>query len=143
MVPEGDCLMPDASSRGPEVPSHEDLLRGIVRPEWWDPHEEHLSSAIFAFPKVSAFIVSMFQGDPLAKFPVGSGLLKLNTGVARALGFDARHEPEECEQAHANIYCDLNSNQRKKRAKRLIDDNATVVTVKPDLDKLRASQRGT
>ena len=51
--------MADASSRGPEVPAHEDLFRAITVAEWWDPQSRHLSSGIFGFPKFSASIASM------------------------------------------------------------------------------------
>jgi hypothetical protein len=130
--------MADQPSRGPEVPGHEDLLRTIVRPEWWDPDEQHLSSGIFGFPKFSAYIASMTSEDAvLGRFPAGCGMVQFNCGTARDLGFDARHEPEQGEQSHANIYCGHTGNKRKKQARALVE--AATVTRLPDLEKLRAA----
>lgn len=122
--------------RGPQVSADEALFRGIVRPEWWDPEDGHLSSGIFGFPKFSAYIESMTDEDTLLRrFPEGSGLVEFNCGTARKLGFDARQEPEHGDEAHANIYCELSSNKRKKHARKLVE--ASTVTKKPDIEKLR------
>lgn len=130
--------MSDASSRGPEVPAHEDLYRGIIHPDWWDPEDGHLSSGIYGFPKFSAYIASLTSKEAcLEPFPDGSGLIKFNSGAARELGFDACHEPEDGEEAHSNVYCDLKSGKRKKQARKLIE--ATTIVVEPDNETLRAS----
>jgi len=135
------------SSRGPEVPSEDNLLRAIVRPEWWNADEDRVSSGILSHRKFSAFIESRMPPDhPLhalpngsGQFPDGAGVLKFNCGEARKHEFDARHEPEDGDDAHANVYCDLNSNQRKKRIKKLLDATTTIVTAEPDVDRLRVS----
>jgi hypothetical protein len=114
--------MTTESSRGPEVPAHEDLLRGIVRPEWWDANDKHLSSGAFAFAKFSAFIESLTtEARVAAHLPNGSGIIRFNAGVARSLGFDARHDPEDSDDSHAHVYCDLGSDKRKKKARKLIE----------------------
>ena len=141
--------MTDESARGPQVQSHEELLRAIVRPEWWNVVEDRPSSAVFSFPKFSAFIESKTTEDhPTRKLPVGSGqfpdgsgLLRFNSGTARELDFDARHEPEGGDDSHANVYCDLNSNQRKKRIRKFLEAPTTSVVVAPDVERLRASAR--
>lgn len=128
--------MADEPSRGPEVPPHEDLLRCIFRPEFWDPDGDYVSPAIFGFDKFSAFIASLTSElGVLQRFPEGCGMLKFNSGVARQLGFDARHEPENSVDAHANVY----RTRRKGQARRLMEAETTAVTVKPDIDRLRAS----
>ena len=127
--------MTNESSRGPEVPPHEDLLRVILHPYWWDPKDCHVSSAIFGFPKFSAFIASMTTEEALLKrFRSGSGMLKFNCGVARRHGFDAHHEPEQDDNAHANVY---RINKSKKHARELLRETSTIITVKPDIERLR------
>jgi hypothetical protein len=124
------------SPRGTEVPADEDLLRGIVHPDWWDAESKHVSSAIFAFPKFSAFVASMSDEDELlSRFRRGTGMVRFNCGVARALGFNACHEPEQGNEAHANVYCDLPSSKRKKQARLLVE--AAQVTREPDAEALR------
>ncbi len=47
-------------------------------------------------------------------------MVSFNCGQARDLGFDARHEPERNNPAHAHLYCDgTPAKQRKKNAQRL------------------------
>lgn len=128
--------MADVEPRGPAVPSDESLLRGIRVPEWWDQQDEYVSPAIFGFPKFSSDIESMTTQDAaLGRLPDGSGILRFNSGVARQLQFDAHHEPELGNDAHANVY----RTRRKKQARRLLDSESTMVIVKPDIEKLRAS----
>ena len=116
------------SSRGPEVPAHEDLLRGIICANWWDAEEKHLSSAIFGFEKFSAYIESMTSvSAQAAQLRAGSGMIRFSCGAARALAFDARHEPEGGDESHSNVYCDLNSRQRKKRARSLVQVSAVLI----------------
>jgi hypothetical protein len=134
-------------SRGPEVPPQEELLRAIVRPEWWNGEENRVSSGILSHNKTSAFIDALAPaGHPIRGLPKGSGqlpdgagVLKFNCGTARQYDFDARHEPENGDNAHANVYCDLNSNQRKKRIRKLLDASTTSVTTEPIMERLRAS----
>ncbi len=131
--------MANAPQRGPEVSGQEALLRGIFHPNWWDPDSKCLSSGVFGFPKFSAFVESLTDTyDLLQSFPDGSGTIRFNAGAARELGFDARHEPEEGNDAHANVYCDLSSSQRKKRARKLVE--ASQLIAAPDNEKLHSSR---
>ena len=56
-------------------------------------------------------------------------MLSFNCGRARALGFDARHEPENDNPAHAHLYCDCTAipKERKKNAQRLARICAVIV----------------
>jgi hypothetical protein len=130
--------MPDESSHGPPVADDEHLLRGILRAEWWDSESGHLSSAIFGFPRFSAFIASMrSEEELLQRFRPGSGIVRFHCGTARLLGFDARHEPEQGDDAHANVYCNLKSSQRKRHARMLVE--SAQVTRVPERDLLDRS----
>jgi len=139
----------DESSRGPEIPAEEYLLRAIVRPEWWNVAENRLSSGVLSHSKFSAFVESLIPPEhPLRSlpngsppFPDGAGILRFNSGEARRHDFDARHEPENDDDAHANVYCDLNSNQRKKRIRELLECATTTVAVRPVVERLRASTK--
>jgi hypothetical protein len=144
--------MPNDDERGTEVAGDEALLRGIVRPEWWNAEEQRPSTAIFSFPKFSAYQETITPDThPIRRlpagsdqFPDGSGVLRINCNAARLLGFDARHEPENGDEAHANVYCDLNSTQRKKRIRRLLDPvetPSTSVLVTPVIERLLASTK--
>lgn len=124
--------MADEPALGPPVPDDEHLLRGIVRAEWWDPETGHLSSAIFGFPRFSAFIAAIrTEAELLQRFRVGSGIVRFHCGTARSLGFDARHEPEHGDDAHANVYCGLGSAQRKRHARALVE--SAQITTEPDV----------
>ena len=130
--------MTELSPWGPEVPAGETLLRAITRPEWWDPEERHLSSAAFSRPKFSASILSKLddENEMLERFQQGTGLARFNCGEARELGFDARHEPEEDHDDHANVYStDLNGSQRKKLARKLVE--AAKIARDPNNELLR------
>jgi hypothetical protein len=128
--------MADDPPRGPEVPPHEDLFRCIFLAQWWDPTDDYVSAAIFGFPKFSAFIASMTtEAAVLARFPAGSGMLMFNAGTARALGFDSRHEPEQGEESHANVY----RTKQKKQTRQLLQADTTRVTVRPDVERLCAA----
>lgn len=120
----------DESDRGAHVSSEDNLLRVIVQRRWWNPETKQLSSAIFGFRKFSAFLSSMDNGQSLlTDFTSGSGVVEFNCGVARELGFDARHEPENGNDAHAHVYCELASGKRKKQARKLV--HASVIKVEP------------
>ena len=113
------------SGPGPEVPSAEELYRGLSTPQWWVAEEKRPSSAAFRFPVFSVDLASL-AGSPettLAHLPKGSGLVSFNCGGARALGFDARLEidpnhPDN--KAHANVYSGHPSSQRKRMAQKLV-----------------------
>lgn len=127
--------MPNEES--PPVAAAEDLLRGIVVPEWWDPEQGVVSSAIFGFPKFSAYVASMKSSAALLEqLPDGSGVLKFNCGEARDLNFDALHEPEGGDESHANVY----RTRKKKQARKLLQASGTEVVVKPDHQRLEESK---
>ncbi len=114
-----------SSAPGPEVPPGEDLYRGLTTPDWWVEQEKRPSSAAFTFPSFSVDVAALARSPThtLAHLPAGCGLVAFNCGQARALGFNARLEPDSEQPqntAHANVYCDLPTNQRKKRAQKLV-----------------------
>ena len=49
----------------------------------------------------------------------GNGVVAFNAGEARSLGFSAHHEPEDGNEAHANVYCDHPEKERKRQARKL------------------------
>src|SRR5436190_1408304 len=110
--------------RGPAVPGDEWLYRVIVRSaaEVWYPGGR-VSSAAFHFPVFSVDIASRTTAnDTLARFPPGSGLVAFLCSRGRELAFDAREEVDPAfptNLAHATVYCDIPSHQRKKRARAL------------------------
>ena len=57
------------------------------------------------------------------------GMVSFNCGQARALGFNAIHEPEYGNPAHAHLYCDAAARpkERKKNAQKLARLCAIVV----------------
>jgi len=118
--------------RGPEVPASETLSRAITSADWWVAAESRVSSAAFAFPVFSVDMASMATPEEtLNRFRLGSGLVQFNARAARQLGFDARQELDEHfpdNLAHANVYCALPKNERKRRAQQLVL-LATVVRV--------------
>ncbi len=78
------------------------------------------SSAIFHHPKFSADIADKTTLPELAgRWPVGTAFVQFTSGVARTLGFSAHHEPEHGNDAHANVYCDHGTSDRKKKARAL------------------------
>lgn len=111
-------------ARGPQAPASETLSRAITSRDWWVAAENRVSSAAFAFPVFSVDLASLATPEQtLSRFNAGCGLVQFNAGAARQLGFDARHEidaqfPEN--SAHANVYCDLAKNERKRRAQQLV-----------------------
>lgn len=79
-----------------------------------------LSSTAFSYPVFSADVASLSSvQETLARWPDGSGIVGFNSGQARQLGFDARHEPEHGNSSHANVYCTHPNNERKRRARQL------------------------
>lgn len=109
---------------GPEVPENETLRRAITSHDWWVAAENRISSAAFTFPVFSVDMTSLATREQtLSRFRIGAGLVEFNTGSARQLGFDARQEidarfPDNL--AHANVYCVLAKNERKRRAQQLV-----------------------
>jgi hypothetical protein len=121
------------SPRGAPVPDEDALYRVIVpsAAAVWFPGGV-LSSAAFSHSVFSTDIVRLTTPEQtLARWPVGSGIVTFNVGKARAIGFDARHEPEHGNNAHANVYCDCPAKERKRRARQLAE--MSVVVVAPQL----------
>lgn len=124
--------MPNAP-HGPEVPGNETLSRAITSRDWWVAAEQRVSSAAFAFPAFSVDRASLAAPEEtLSRFAEGTGLVQFNAGIARQIGFDARQEldarfPENL--AHANVYCALAKNERKRRAQQLV--SMTIVVCAP------------
>lgn len=115
--------MGDADRRGPQVRPEETLHQFITVRSFWVAKENRPSSALFDNPpRVSVNIASLTTIDKCRRQlrkdlgKPGGGMVSYNCGEARELGFDARHEPERGNQAHAHLYCDLDlSNKRRKR----------------------------
>jgi hypothetical protein len=121
------------ADRGTPVPDA-DTLHRVITPAAaaaWFPNGL-LSSAAFSFPVFSVDIARLSTPEQtLARWPVGSGIVGFNCGQARQLGFDARHEPEHGNGAHANVYNDFPTNERKRRARQLAAACAVVVAPVP------------
>lgn len=121
------------SSRGPSVPDEDTLYRVIVptAAAVWFPGGV-LSSAAFSHPVFSTDIARLSTPEQTAsRWPAGSGIVAFNAGKARAISFDARHEPEHGNDAHANVYCDCPTRERKRLARQLAE--MCVVIVAPQL----------
>ena len=107
---------------GPEVTPGEELYRFVTVGSFWVAAENRPSSSSFDDPpRVSVNVASLttienclaqLRGD-LAS-PDG-GMVSFNCGQARQLGFDARHEPEKDNPAHAHLYCDATSRQKEPK----------------------------
>jgi len=114
---------------GPPVPPDDTLHRVIVpaAAAVWFPNGV-LSSAAFSFPVFSVDISRLATVEQtLSRWPAGSAVVAFNCGEARALGFDARHEPEHGNDAHANVNCGFPNNERKRRARQLAATCSIVV----------------
>ncbi len=123
---------PDAGPHGPPVDAAEMLLRVIAAgaAALWIKPDGTASSLLFNPPKFSVDIESLSSVEKtLGRWPSGSGVAAFPAGGARTLGFDARHEPEHGNAAHANVYSDLGTSQRKKSARSLAA--LTVIRVPP------------
>jgi hypothetical protein len=109
------------ATRGPAVPDDDTLWRVIVPAAAAVRFPNGvLSSAAFSFPVFSADIARLTTEDQaLARWPTGSGIVAFDCGAARQVGFDARHEPEHGNAAHANVYSDFSNSERKRRARQL------------------------
>jgi hypothetical protein len=118
--------MSDASP-GPGVDPADNLFRCITTNDWWVPEQGRPSSAAFKQPDFSIDMESVARTPEytLRRFPAGCGLVSINYGTAKAIGFVARKEvdPEFPDNlAHANVYNSVTSgNVRKKMAQRLVD----------------------
>lgn len=125
--------MADVAPHGPPVPGEETLHRVIVptAAAVWFPNGV-LSSAAFSHPVFSTDIARLTTPEQtLSRWPTGSGIVAFNCGSARDIGFDARHEPEEGNAAHANVYSDFPTKERKRRARQLAE--LCTVLIPPQL----------
>ena len=120
--------MGDGTEKGQEVAPGEELYRFVTVRSFWVIPENRPSSSLFDDPpRVSVNVASLTSiGKCKAQLindlasPNG-GIVSFNCGQARQLGFDARHEPEKDNPAHAHWYCDeaAKPKERKKNAQRL------------------------
>lgn len=127
MTPDAPADQPPP--KGPPVADGETLLRAVTpgAARTWIV-DGRPTSAAFSFPAFSSDVLSRTTvPDFLARWPAGSQAVAYSAGVARGLGFDARHEPEHGNDAHTNVYCDLPANERKRRARRLAEHPTSVV----------------
>lgn len=121
--------MADDIARGPAVPEEDTLHRAVLplAAAVWFPNGV-LSSAAFNYPTFSTDIARLATVEQsLARWEVGTGLVGFNCGTARGIGFDARHEPEDGNDAHANVYSDFAPKERKRRARKLAESCTVVV----------------
>ena len=130
--------MSDADSRGPQVIPSENLYRALVVPEWWDLIADPPCVSSFAFRVHSPFSVNVASKIGLegavrhmeeVLHCADGGIVLFNSGEARAIRFDARHEPDPQypdNKAHANVYYDGLRNRRKRDAKALAEKCLTV-----------------
>lgn len=119
-------------ARGSVVPDGDTLFRVIVpkAAAVWFPNGA-LSSVAFNYPVFSVDVARLSTvAETLARWEPGSVVIQFRCGDARALGFDARLEPENGNDAHANVYCDHPPNERKRRARQLAA-LCTVLTPPP------------
>ncbi len=120
--------MSEAGARGPHVDGSEDLYRFITTRSLWVVGENRPSSAAFDQPPpISVNVASLTTveestrqlREDLGK-PLG-GIISVGCGRARGFGFDARHEPENNNLAHAHLYYEGSNNSRKKNARKLVE----------------------
>ncbi|MDY0169362.1 MAG: hypothetical protein RBS80_22655 [Thermoguttaceae bacterium] len=126
--------MSEAGARGPQVDASEDLYRFITTPSFWVAGENRPSSAAFDHPPpISVNVASLTTVEETTRQlredlekPLG-GIISVGCGRARGFGFDARHEPEKNNLAHAHLYYDGSNNSRKKNARRLVEQFELVL----------------
>lgn len=119
--------MEAGATRGQPVDVAETLFRFVTVASFWVAAENRPSSSLFDDPpRVSVNVASLTTLEKCRRqlveelnSPKG-GMVAFNCGAARQSGFDARHEPEHDNPAHAHLYCDSQTaKQRKKNAQRL------------------------
>jgi hypothetical protein len=119
---------PSTAKKGPEVAPGEELFRFVTVRSFWVAAESRPSSSLFDDPpRVSVQVASLTsiekcRGQLRSDLSsLEGGMVSFNCGQARQLGFDARHEPENDNPAHAHLYCDATERpkERKKNAQRL------------------------
>lgn len=126
--------MSEAGARGPGVDPSESLYRFITARSFWVAKENRPSSAAFDQPPpISVNVASLTTieestrqlHEDLGK-PLG-GIVSADCGRARNLGFDARHDPENNNPAHASLYYDGSKTSRKKNARKLVEEVRIVL----------------
>jgi hypothetical protein len=126
--------MNEKQLRHEPVAPQEDLYRAIS-PEWFK--ERRVSSAAFNWPYFSVDVASLTTAErTLSRFQVDSGLVSFNCGEATEIGFRAFHEidPEyPHNDAHAHVYSDGRSNERKRRSRRLLESIGLKILREPTL----------
>lgn len=130
--------MAQGRGTGQEVSPTETLYRFVTAASFWVAAENRPSSSLFdSPPRVSVNVASLTTMDrcrqqliEVLHAPDG-GMVSFNCGSARQLGFDARHEHEAGNRAHAHLYCDeqMSAKQRKRNAQRLA--RLCVVEIQP------------
>jgi hypothetical protein len=128
--------MDQCREKGAEVAPGEELYRFVTVPSFWVASENRPSSSLFDDPpRVSVNVASLTTIEKCKAQLAGElespngGMVSFNCGHARALGFDARHEPENDNPAHAHLYCNAAAKpkERKKNAQRLARNCAIVI----------------
>jgi len=122
-------------ARGQPVDAAETLYRFVTAASFWVAAENRPSSSLFDDPpRVSVNVASLTTMEKSRRQLVeelqkpDGGMVSFNCGQARHWGFDARHEPELNNPAHAHLYCDaMAPKQRKKSAQRLARSCAVVI----------------
>jgi hypothetical protein len=121
--------MDEGEQKGPPVAPSEVLYRFVTVKTFWVAEENRPSSSLFDDPpRVSVNVASLTTIEKCRKLLAGwlgkpdGGMVSFNCGNARQLGFDARHEPELDNDAHAHLYCDqfATASSRKKNAQQLV-----------------------
>ena len=134
--------MDQGEHKGPPVPPGEILYRFVTVSSFWVCKENRPSSSLFDDPpRVSVNVASLTTVDKCRQQLVGKlgrpngGMVSFNCGEARQLGFDARHEPEQDNNAHAHLYCDQDATarERKKNARRLVQ--RCVIEIQPQFSR--------
>ena len=128
--------MSNAPTHGPAVPDDDTLYRAVLplAAAVWFPNGV-LSSAAFNYPVFSTDIARLTTTEQtLSRWEPGTGIVGFHCGTARGIGFDARHEPEEANDAHANVYSDFPPKERKRRARKLADSCSVIVTPRTGLE---------
>ncbi len=121
--------MSSGSQPGPLVADTEDVYRALLYPSWWVEEERRPSSAAFDEAIFSVDVKSRTTPQQTAaRFKDVTHLAEFNCGRARTIGFETRDEldPNQPDNlAHAHVYflgySDTNSNQRKKKARKLVE----------------------
>ena len=114
--------MDPPTEKGPEVAPGEELYRFVTVHSFWVVAENRPSSSLFDDPpRVSVNVASLTTIENCLsqlRDELGSpdgGIVSFNCGQARQLGFNARHEPEKDNPAHAHLYCEMDRPKERKR----------------------------